>query len=194
MLLAHHTTDGLRRSRHQSLTLYGLPDDGGSDPMVESLAEIARLARAFTGADAATVNLLPDGRQVTVAATAADAPTEMPEAHSICATLLEGRPVSTIVIPDLSRDPRFAANPYVDGELAAVRGFASAPLVGHEKVAIGSLCVFSTAPRTLTRDQTALLDQLARSVVNVLDDARRDRRAVLRFPERRITAGTFPAA
>ena len=194
MLLTHHTPNGVRISRHHSLDLYGLPDDGRSAAMVSALEEIARVARTFTGADAATVNLLPAGRQVTLAATSPDAPTEMPERHSICATLLEQRPVSAIVVPDLSRDQRFADNPYVTGELAAVRGFVSAPLLGRERIAIGSLCAWWMTPRSLSRDETALLDQLARAAVNVLDDARRDRRVVTLFPERVVTADTAPAA
>ena len=78
MLLTHHTPDGVRRSRHQSLSLYGLPDGVQSPRMLESLAEIVRLARAFTDADGAALNLLPEGRQVTLAATSADLATEIP--------------------------------------------------------------------------------------------------------------------
>lgn len=193
MLLAHHTPDGVRTSRHHSLDLYGLPDHGGSAEMLTGLDEIARLARSFTGADAATVNLLPVGRQIAVAS-AGEAPLEIAERHSICAALLEQRPIGTVGIPDLSRDPRFADNPYVNGELAAARGFASTPLIGRERVALGSLCVVWSTPRSLTRDEASLLDQFARAAVNLLDDARRDRRVVTAFPARRIPTNTLPAA
>ena len=185
MILTHHTPDGVRRSRHQSLELYGLPAAAGSPAVTEALDEIVRVARSFSGADGATINLLPDGRQVTIAATAAESPGEIPEAHSVCATLLEQRPVSTIVVHDLSRDHRFADNPYVVGA-DGLRGFSSTPLVGRERVAIGTLCLWSLTPRGLTRDQMSLLDQLARAAVKVLDDARHERRGVRRFPEHRV--------
>lgn len=193
MLLTHHTPDGVRRSRHQSLSLYGLPDGVESPRMLDSLAEIVRLARAFTDADGAAVNLLPDGRQVTLAATSADAATEIPEEHSVCAVLLEQRPMTAIVVRDLATDHRFAENPYVNGQISALRGYAIAPLLGHERVAIGTLCLWSFAPRALSRDQGALLDQLANAAVKVLDDARRDRRMVQRFPERRLGTRSTPS-
>lgn len=195
MLLTHLTPDGVRRSRHQSLTLYGLVDDVVSEGTAAALSEIVRVARAFTGVDGVAVNLLPEGRQVTVAATDSDTPFEVPEAQSVCAALLEQRPVSTIVVPDLSRDPRFASLPHVNGEVAAVRGYASAPLLGNERVAIGTLCLWSLTPRTLTRDQTSLVDQLARAAVAVLDEARRDRRRDRRqFAARLVHTSTVPAA
>lgn len=192
MLLTHETPDGVRRSRHQSLSLYGLL--GGAHPprMLEDLGEIVRLARAFTGADGAAVNLLPDGRQITVAATSAGSAMDIPEEHSVCAALLEQRPVGSIVVPDLSRDGRFADNPYVNGEIAALRGYASAPLIGRERVAIGSLCLWSLSPRTLSRDEGSLLEQLANAAVKVLDDVCRNRRTVQRFPERRLTSPLTP--
>ncbi|MHA3700796.1 GAF domain-containing protein [Jatrophihabitans sp. YIM 134969] len=192
MQLTHHTPDGVRRSRHQSLSLYGLPDPATPEAVVEALTGICRLARSFTGVDGAAVVLLPDGAQVTLASTDATMPVVIPERDSVCAALLEQRPVGAIVIPDLSRDVRFDDNPYVTSK--GVRGYASSPLVGHERIALGTLCVWSSTARTLTRDEALLLDQLALAAVKVLDDARRDRPVLHRFPPRRLAAPTLPAA
>lgn len=191
MLLTHHTPDGLRRSRQHSLTLYGLADGVLPVDLARDLDEVARTARTFLGADAAFVNLLPGDRQVTVASTAVDAPVEVPASDSICATLLEQRPVDTICIPDLTLDPRFRTSPFVDGTYARLRGFASAPLTGREGVALGTLCAAWTTPRAVRREEAALLVHLGRAAVNLLDDGRhRQPREVTTFPARPLAVAT----
>ena len=66
-------------------------------------------------------------------------------------------------------DPRFADNPFVTGEIARVRFYASAPLRTRSGFALGSLCVFSDAPAGLSTEQIAMLEVLAVQVVEVLE-------------------------
>lgn len=186
-----HTPDGVRRSRHHSLSLYGL-DDGDprttlSAEAVTRLAEITRLARTLTGSDTAAVTVLPPGRQVVLASSGG--PTiDIPESDSICGALLASRPTRAVVVPDAAADPRFASNPYVDGRLGRIRGYALAPLLGHERLAIGTLCVASSRPRQLGETTVSLLEAFALATVKVLDDERRDLRLPGRFPARSVSA------
>lgn len=70
-----------------------------------------------------------------------------------------------LVIPDLTIDPRTAANPLVTGA-AALRFYAGAPLVAHDGVVIGRLCVIDLVARPAGLDDTQLnvLTALARQV------------------------------
>nr|WP_274605418.1 GAF domain-containing sensor histidine kinase [Plantibacter sp. CFBP 8798] len=85
----------------------------------------------------------------------------------MCAVVFQQQ-VRTIV-RDAREDPRFAANPFVTGELANVRFYASSPLVTPAGVPIGTLCIFDDRVRELTPEQGKALDLLARQVVDVLE-------------------------
>lgn len=76
----------------------------------------------------------------------------------------------TLVIPDLTRDDRTAANPLVTGE-RAFRFYAGAPLILRTGTIIGRLCVIDTVarPEGLTQEQATLLQALARQVSDQLD-------------------------
>ncbi|WP_345710995.1 PAS domain-containing protein, partial [Kineococcus glutinatus] len=68
----------------------------------------------------------------------------------------------------------------MDGRLARVRFYASAPLVTPEGYALGSLCVFDTVPGTLSAERAAVLQDLA-SVLVALFERRRQARLAERF-------------
>lgn len=74
-----------------------------------------------------------------------------------------------LVIPDLTADPRTAANPLVTDD-PHIRFYAGAPLRSPEGHVLGSLCVIDTAPRPagLTGEQAADLRALARQVTDLL--------------------------
>jgi two-component sensor histidine kinase/PAS domain-containing protein len=75
----------------------------------------------------------------------------------------------TIIIPDLTADPRTSRNPLVTGD-PHIRFYAGAPLATRFGV-VGALCVIDTVPRPggLTPRQKDGLERLARQVVELLE-------------------------
>lgn len=86
---------------------------------------------------------------------------------SMCAVVMsEPRP---IVVSDASLDERFRLNPFVTGEIGAVRFYASAPITTPDGVPIGRLCVFDDVPRELTEVQKQALGVMAAQVMDLLE-------------------------
>ncbi|WP_299306169.1 GAF domain-containing sensor histidine kinase [uncultured Brachybacterium sp.] len=161
---------------------YGLPHGRVDDPERGSgagvswmastarLNRLARMAAAVGGAPYAVVNVITADEQHQIAAFGVD-PSVCSREDSMCAKVfLDEQPA---VVPDASQDPRFQDNPFVTGVIGHVRGYVSIPL--HAEVPLGSLCVFSPAPTTLSADQLALLENLAENIIDVLELERRDR-------------------
>lgn len=82
----------------------------------------------------------------------------IPRSVAFCAETILGN--SSLLISDLSKEPRFAANPLVKGS-PHVRFYAGAPLLTRDNFAIGSLCVLHTAKHALSDKQIASLETLA---------------------------------
>jgi signal transduction histidine kinase len=86
---------------------------------------------------------------------------------SMCAIVMdEPRP---IVVADASLDDRFRHNPFVTGDIGAVRFYASAPIATPDGVPIGRLCVFDDVSRDLTPVQQQALGVMASQVMDLLE-------------------------
>ncbi len=86
---------------------------------------------------------------------------------AFCAhTILE--PDEVLVVPDATKDSRFAANPLVTGDLN-IRFYAGAPLVTPDGAPIGSVCAIDRTPRELSDDQLANLRRLSEQVIALLE-------------------------
>ena len=130
------------------------------------LGALADLAAQVSGVPFATVNLLDTEHQHQVATVGFDGAVS-PREDSMCRVVVEtGQPV---MVEDASRDPRWADNPWTNGQLAQVRFYASHPLTTPDGVTIGTLCVFDNETRRVTPEAAKGLAQLADRVVDVLE-------------------------
>ncbi|GAA3812065.1 GAF domain-containing sensor histidine kinase [Nocardioides panacisoli] len=140
---------------------YGALQEPGGD--LEALAELAALVCDVPNA---AINLITSDHQHQIAAAGID-PSVCSRDDSMCAIVLDDR--RTVVSPDAREDPRFAANPFVNGAIDTVRFYASAPLVTPDGTTIGRLCVFDTEAHELAQERAELLQVVAARVMDVLE-------------------------
>jgi hypothetical protein len=72
------------------------------------------------------------------------------------------------IVPDATKDARFAANPLVKAE-PKIRFYAGAPLVTPDNLALGTLCVMDHVPRKLSGEQADALRALSGLVMSHLE-------------------------
>lgn len=142
---------------------YGILDT----PPEVGFEDIVVLAAEICHAPVALVSLVGSERQWFKARIGFEA-CETPISQSVCVyALAQAEP---LVIPDLSLDPRTAANTLVTGP-PFVRFYAGAPLITPDGLAIGTICVLDVAPRPkgLSEGQAKALQALARQVMLLLE-------------------------
>lgn len=125
--------------------------------------DIVKLASHLCSTPVALVSLVEADRQWFKARVGFEL-CETPISQSVCQHAL--RQTETLVIPDLTVDPRTASNTLVT-EPPFIRFYAGAPLVTPAGVVIGTLCVIDTVvrPEGLTDTQTEMIEALARQVI-----------------------------
>lgn len=144
--------------------------------LLDTLAEqefnvIADLAATVISCPIALVSLIDKERQWFKARHGLDV-AQTPRELSFCAHLM--RRGDILVVPDATRDPRFADNALVTGE-PHIRFYAGAPIEitapDGGTARLGALCVIDRAPRTLSDEEAEALKGLAR-IVSALAEAR----------------------
>ena len=131
-----------------------------------SFDNIARLAADLTESPISMVSLV-DAERVWFKARHGLEAVEAPREHAFCAhAILE--PGVPLVIPDTSRDPRFAGNPLVTGD-PDIRFYAGVPLVNPEGAVLGTLCVLDRKPRRISAERQRILVRLAEAVMTTLE-------------------------
>lgn len=127
----------------------------------EAFAHVARLARAATGADAATVSLLHSDRELFLAHDGLPAAwtslSELPRRDSLARVLIE-EPEGLLAVSDARLQERVCETVAVT-ELGAVC-LAAVPL-SYEGERVGALCVFCSTRREWSPEQLQALAELA---------------------------------
>lgn len=153
--------DAAERRRLAALYSYGVLDTERES----SFEDITRIASMICGTPIAVVNLIDAERQWFKSEVGLGV-RETPLATSICAhAILEH---DTLLVPDTTKDHRFAENPLVTGN-PGLRFYAGALLKTADGLPIGTVCVLDTKPRTLTDEQLDSLRGLARQVMSQLE-------------------------
>jgi signal transduction histidine kinase len=163
-----HATHHDERLRLAALHGYDLLD-APADPELDA---IVRIAAALAGVPTATINVIDAHRQCQLSAVGFEG-TVSARSESMCARNLDQPDV--VHVPDARLDPRYRDSAWVDGRLADVVFYASAPLITPEGHHLGSLCVFDTARHDLTPDHVDRLRDLAGVVMALLERHRRHR-------------------
>lgn len=135
------------------------PRDGAFD-------RITRLASEVLEMPISIVSLVDHDRIWFKSTHGLDGVEQIDRVPGLCASAILGD--ETWVIEDGSVDPRALANPLVAGEFG-LRFYAGSPLRTHDGHNLGTLCVIDKRPRTLTEQQTRVLDDLAALVMDELE-------------------------
>ena len=135
-------------------------------PPEEAFDQLAQLAAQLFGVPMAMVNLVDAERQWFKAAVGLPL-RETERAVSFCTHWLDGQR-GPFVVPDATQDPLFSSNPLVLGP-PHIRFYACAPLVTAEGLALGTLAVMDTQPRTPGPDQLQALQALARQTLDQIE-------------------------
>ena len=107
--------------------------------------ELTRQAKEEFGCPIAVVSLVDLGRQWFKSIQGLDA-AETPRCLAFCSHVVKRKAKEGVmVVPDATKDPRFANNPLVTGG-PMVRYYAGAPLISPEGDRLGSFCVIDFEP------------------------------------------------
>jgi predicted PurR-regulated permease PerM len=91
----------------------------------------------------------------------------VPRSLSMCGHVVAS--AESLVVPDISRDIRFAGNPALQSQ--GLRFYAGAPLRDAHDHVLGTLCLLDVEPRTLSERDVKLLQALADDVMQALRSA-----------------------
>ncbi|MEV4345643.1 ATP-binding protein [Actinoplanes sp. NPDC049596] len=160
----------LERNRVAALHEYQLLDN----PADDELSAVVRVAAMVADVPTATLNLIDENRQCQLTTVGFEGG-DSPRSDSMCdIQLREGKFVH---VRDAREHPLYAGNPWVDGRMADVRFYASAPLIAPSGYALGTLCVFDSAPKELSPRQIERLSDLADILVGLFERRRQGRLA-----------------
>jgi sigma-B regulation protein RsbU (phosphoserine phosphatase) len=127
-------------------------------PPEERFDRITRLARAMFDVPIAEINLIGESVQFTKSPQAPGVETVSERSQSFCDITIQSP--DTLVVPDATKDDRFASRTTVTGE-RHIRFYAGQPLTVSGGSRVGTLCLVDTEPRQFDEGQQHLLGEMA---------------------------------
>ena len=171
--------------RLNALYEYGLLDTDAE----QDYDELVKLASQICCCPIALMVLLDKDRQWFKARVGLAA-RETPRDQAFCAhAILE--PTKIMVVPDATRDDRFAANPLVTGD-PKIRFYAGAPMTTTDGLALGTLCVIDREARGLSVEQSSALATLARQASRLIELRRVSSALADALSEVKVLEGLLP--
>jgi PAS domain S-box-containing protein len=148
----------------------------------ERFDRLTRLASGLLKAPVALVSLVDAGRQYFVSEVGLEGLRQTPLSHSFCQHVVVDD--AALVVYDARLDPRIQDNLAIRD--LGVIAYAGVPLSTADGHTLGSFCVIDTSPREWSKDDLALLGDLAISVVSEIELHTANRE--LRSSEAQLTA------
>lgn len=135
-------------------------------PPTAMFDRITALAARLLGVPTAVVSIVDTDRVWFLSRHGLGDLTEIGREPGLCATTVLGD--QSWIVADAAADPRTLAHPLVAGEFG-LRFYAGAPLITSEGHRLGAMSVWDTVPRLLTPSQLAILEEVARLVMDAID-------------------------
>ncbi|MFB2583369.1 PP2C family protein-serine/threonine phosphatase [Herbiconiux liukaitaii] len=157
----HERFEELRVAAVERLNLFATPGE-------ERFDRITRIARELFDVPVAEINLLDQTQQFTKSPQPRDANPFAPRSQSFCDIAIQ-RP-GVLVVPDATKDERFASRDTVTGE-RHIRFYVGRPLSLGDDLRVGTLCLVDTTPREFSDEQLKLLEEIGDWVERELQDS-----------------------
>ena len=138
----------------RSLNVLDTPREPRFDRLTALAADVFEMPMVF-------VNLVDAERQWFKSTCGLDGVSDTPRESGFCAHAIHE--ADMLLIPDASKDERFADNPFVSGDFH-LRFYAGVPIRGPEGKGVGSFCLVDTKPRELGAKQIGQLKKFAQIV------------------------------
>lgn len=155
-------TPANEQDRQEALDSYGILD---SLPE-QSFDDLTFIASQICQTPIALISLVDKERQWFKSKYGLDAE-ETPRDISFCGHAIN-QPDEIFEVQDAKKDERFQDNPLVAGALN-IGFYAGVPLVDSSNHALGTLCVISSEPQQLSKEQRKALQALAREVMSKIE-------------------------
>jgi GAF domain-containing protein len=131
----------------------------------KDLQEIVKLASVICKTPIALITLIDYDVQLIMAKVGIEQ-TMFPRSVSFCTHAIETDEI--MVVEDATKDKRFAEAPVVAND-PHIRFYASANLKSYDGYNVGTLCVYDTKPKDLSKQQSECLAALANQVSHIME-------------------------
>ena len=148
-------------TRLEALSRYDVLDS----PHEEAFDRLARLIQNIFGVKIAIVSMIDAHRQWYKSCFGLES-AEAARSETFCQVTIKQR--EPLIVPDTTKDPRFAFHPNVIGE-PHIRFYAGVPLTTPDGHSIGTVCAIDDVPRRFTDRDVAILTDLAQIAMDELE-------------------------